>query len=212
MTDRTPCARRRSRFEIPRHSAGPAAGHGRRQGRQTAGTVSAASAGAAFSMRTRRSYQAAWPVTGIGIWRSGSRRRAPAAVRRSGGSAGSPSGGLRRHRRKVPGAGALADGVPGPDRVRPLTPSIKRACALTRPWPARQPDPVVVRRCPASSARRARHVEPIGAVDLPQPGVLRAPGVIHGHGPLGDRRAADRSSSPELSSSKGGYQMGRGSK
>ena len=31
------------------------------------------------------------------------------------------------------------------------------------------------------------HVEPVAAKDLPEPCIHRAPGVVHGHGPLGDR-------------------------
>src|SRR5262249_41915836 len=33
---------------------------------------------------------------------------------------------------------------------------------------------------------RAVHVEPVGTVDLPEPGVLGTPAVVHGHGPLRD--------------------------
>jgi hypothetical protein len=49
------------------------------------------------------------------------------------------------------------------------------------------PDPVVV--LDTSNARGVRiHVEQVVRVNLPQPGVLRIPGVVHRHRPLRDRR------------------------
>ena len=119
----------------------------------------------------------------------------------------------RRFRRiggEAPGAGALADGVPGPHRVgvdafHQLHLRLDAADAARRSTPSRR------RRCPAAAAARAVHVEPVGAVDLPQPGILRAPGMVHRHRPLGDgvqRKFASSSAAP----SNGGYQNGSGSK
>src|SRR3546814_7008375 len=61
-------------------------------------------------------------------------------------------------------------------------------------------DPVVVLD-PQTRAERPAHVELVVAVDLPQPRILRAPGVVHGHRPLGDGAqriggAVDRSEEP----------------
>ena len=77
--------------------------------------------------------------------------------------------------------------------VSRLTPSMSWTWPFTRPMMAFDPDPVAVgeaeRRAPARW-----HVEAVLAGDLAQPGVLRAPRVVHVHRPLRDARAAEMSS------------------
>ena len=92
--------------------------------------------------------------------------------------------GLGRPRVEVPRPGPLADGVPGPDRVA-VHPFHQLDLDLDAPGAADHPDPVVIDDA-QFPGRGAGHIEAVGAVDLAQPGVLRAPGMIHRHRPLGD--------------------------
>src|SRR6185437_17179106 len=55
--------------------------------------------------------------------------------------------------------------------------------------PARRCDPRPIAILDAMFGQRVRmHVETIARGDLPQPAVLRTPGVVHEHGALGDGR------------------------
>ena len=65
---------------------------------------------------------------------------------------------------------------------------------------------------PELLGRRAVHVEAVLRDDLAQPGVLRSPGVIHGHRPLGDRMQREVLGRRSAAASNGGYQNGSGSK
>ncbi len=87
-------------------------------------------------------------------------------------------------RRQIPGAGPLADRVPGPDGLG-IDPLHQADLNPDLAMPAFDPDPVILTDAEIAG-RGAVHVEPVVAVDLAQPGVLRAPGVVHGHGALGD--------------------------
>ena len=86
----------------------------------------------------------------------------------------------------------------------------QRICPLTRPLMAFDPDPVVVDKAEPRGGL-AMHEQAVLAGDLPQPGVLRAPGMVHVHRPLRQRMQRIRSVST-AASSNGAYQNGSGSK
>ncbi|KUP94251.1 hypothetical protein TRIHO_08640 [Tritonibacter horizontis] len=89
-----------------------------------------------------------------------------------------------------PGAFALADGIPGPDGIviqgghfhhRHGDGAVGRG----------DTGPVAIAQA-VGAHQFCRHIKRVVAMDLAQPGVLAAPGVIHGHRPLGegiDRKA-----------------------
>ena len=85
----------------------------------------------------------------------------------------------------VPGARAFADGVPGPHRPG-VDPGHHLYLHLDAPGPALGPHPVVVFEARLFGDGFG-NIEPIGTVNLPEPGILGAPGMVHGHGTLGDR-------------------------
>ena len=86
--------------------------------------------------------------------------------------------------REVPRAGRLADGVPGPHGARLHGFGIARHAAYLAPHRL-DPDPAAV--VYALGPRDPRIDEQIVVrVDLAQPGVLRIPGMVHGHRALGD--------------------------
>ena len=67
-----------------------------------------------------------------------------------------------------------------------LTPAINFTCTLMRP------DRLSAHTQSSSSRPRLfrdgfGNIEPIGSMNLPKPGILGAPGMVHGHGTLGDR-------------------------
>src|SRR6516162_8084802 len=92
---------------------------------------------------------------------------------------------LRRRRIEIPGAGALADGIPGPHGFR--VDSLHQLggdtdAALT----ARQPYPVVLCQAQRPPGRPVDE-QSVVAEDLPQPSILRVPGMVHLHWPLRHR-------------------------
>ena len=86
---------------------------------------------------------------------------------------------------EVPGAAALADRVPGPHRVR-VDPVHQLGRHADPAVMARHPDPVVVGEAERPAVDPV-HEQPVVAEDLPQPGILRVPGMVHLHRPLGQR-------------------------
>src|SRR6056297_4100881 len=84
--------------------------------------------------------------------------------------------GLGRVVVETPGTLALADGVPRPDRMR-VHPVHQADLALHPPEMRGDPDPVVVHDTDPR-AEIAVDVEPVLRRDLPQPRVLRAPGMV----------------------------------
>ena len=78
--------------------------------------------------------------------------------------------------------------------VSGLTPSISLICAFTLAVHGFRSRPSRRRRGRAARRSRAMDEQAVPAVDLPQPGVLRAPGMIHLHRPLRHARAAGSAS------------------
>src|SRR5215468_7952652 len=92
--------------------------------------------------------------------------------------------GFWRIRRQGPGPLALADGVPGPDRV--FVYAVHQLhLHLDAGMMADDPGPIVVGKLETLGGLPV-HVQFVAAMDLPQPRVLRTPGMVHGHRPLRD--------------------------
>ena len=92
---------------------------------------------------------------------------------------------FRRVGRQIPRARPLADRVPRPHRV--LLDALHQAdLDLDPAVMADHPHPVVVLKS-FELGLGAVHIEPVAGMDLAQPRILRAPGMIHRHRPLGDR-------------------------
>src|SRR5262249_59656506 len=85
---------------------------------------------------------------------------------------------------QAPGAGPFADGIPGPHRVA-VDALHQFHLRLDAAGAAADPHPIVVIDTKLGGTRPVQ-VQPVGAMDLAQPGVLRAPGMVHGHRPLRD--------------------------
>jgi hypothetical protein len=86
---------------------------------------------------------------------------------------------------QVPGAGSLADGVPGPHRARLHRLGVAR---LQRTLPHCDSTQIQSPSSMPAGSRAVRVDEQVVVrVDLAQPGVLRVPGVVHRHRPLRHR-------------------------
>src|SRR5262249_10595270 len=121
---------------------------------------------------TRKSNHAACPVIGSEVVR---RRWSPAPTRND-----SEIRWLRRNpavARESPRPGLLAYRVPGPHRVR-LHAFHRLQLTADLSVVRFDPDPVEVAEAQVAR-RRAIHVQEILRQDLPQPDVLRVPGVVH---------------------------------
>src|SRR5271165_4691994 len=92
---------------------------------------------------------------------------------------------LRRSWIKTPGTGALSDCVPGPHCVR-IDPVHQLGGDTNPTLTARQPYPVFLREAERLPSRPVDE-QPIVAEDLPQPGILRMPRMVHLHRPLSQR-------------------------
>ena len=132
------------------------------------------------SMRTRRSNHAACPVTGSALGERAAGEAFGDQVVEEEARRAFGRGGVER-----PGALALADGVPRPDGVR-----VERGHAGDGDGDLAggggDAGPVAVLeavRLPDGGGQ----VERVRAVDLAEPCVLAAPGVVHRHGALGER-------------------------
>ena len=136
-----------------------------------------------WSTRTRRSYQAAWPVTGSALALrkpscAGSHSLMTWLSRKPRSASGLSSATGPRRRARLPMAFQV-------QTVSGLTPSISASWHFNSPGAAFDPDPIVMHQAQRLGLA-ARHVQLVGAVDLPQPGIHRAPGMVHRHRPLGD--------------------------
>src|SRR3954463_10198721 len=84
----------------------------------------------------------------------------------------------------MPSAGALPDGVPGPPRIR-VDPVHQLDLRLDPPGMARHPNPIVLGDA-ETACRQLMNEQPVLPEDLAQAGILRVPGMVHLHRPLGD--------------------------
>ena len=110
---------------------------------------------------------------------------------------------------EVPRTAALADRIPGPHRVG-IDPVHQLGRNADPAVMARQPDPVLLGEA-KGAADRPVDEQPVVAEDLAQPGVLRVPGMVHLHRPLGE--GVQREAAATIrDSSNGMYQNGSGSK